>query len=67
MNAGETHFDRHRYAIRAYIFDPKSRIYTERVRFDTQQKYSGGDGDPINALEVERPTIVAKLRQEHPN
>jgi hypothetical protein len=64
MDAGESHFDRHRYKISVYVYDPKSHFYTERIHFNTEKNYSGGDSNPINALELERPTILAKLQQE---
>jgi hypothetical protein len=64
----ETHFAHHRYTISLYIFDQKSRQYLQKVQYETKKKYPGlDDADEIQVLDTERPTILAKLRQEHPN
>jgi hypothetical protein len=58
----ETHFAAHRYSIRAYVFDPTSRVYVERAHFDTKKKYPGLDAvESIRVLEPEQPQTIARL------
>lgn len=50
----ETHFESHRYRIKAFVFEPKSGRYIERVNFDTSRKYSG----PPMSFSVPRGTCA---------
>ena len=62
FDAGETHFAHHRYEISAYAFDPKTGRYQLKTSYQTRRKYAGLDDlDTIDVLDVERPTIRAKL------
>ena len=59
----ETHFAHHRYAIKAYVFNPGTHLYEERVHFETKKKYAGlDDTDRVRVLDAERPAIIAKLK-----
>jgi hypothetical protein len=64
----ETHLAAHRYAIRAYLFDPKASRYVDVVHYPTTKKYPGlDDVDEIKVLDAEKPLILAKLRRLHLN
>ncbi|MGO9337159.1 MAG: hypothetical protein ACLPY1_06595 [Terracidiphilus sp.] len=63
LKAGETHFAPHRYTVNMYVFDVKLGRYMQRVGYVTASKYPGLDeNDSIHVLDVERPTILARLR-----
>jgi hypothetical protein len=61
--AQQTHFAHHRYAIKAYVFSPGTRLYEERLHFETRKKCAGlDDTDRVRVLDAEKPAIVAKLK-----
>ena len=61
--ANESHFARHRYAIRAYVFETKSGRYREAVKYETTRKYPGLDETgEVKVLEAERAIILARVR-----
>ena len=63
FDARETHFAHHYYEVDAYAFDAKAGSYLRRISYRTKRRYAGLDNlDAIHVLEVERPTVVAKLR-----
>ncbi len=63
IDAGETHFAPHRYAVKMYVFDVKVGRYMQRVGYVTAGKYPGLDEkDAIRVLDAERPTILARLQ-----
>jgi hypothetical protein len=60
----ETHFARHHYSVRAFVFDATSGQYLKRVDYTTQKKYPGVDDvDSIHVLDPEKLAIQDKLRQ----
>lgn len=64
FKAEETHFSFHRYLITAFVFDPESGKYLQRVRYETVKKYPGLDEtNSIQVLNAEKSAIVAKLPQ----
>ena len=64
----ETHLARHRYAIKAFVFDPKTGQDLKRVDFTTIKKYPGPDeADEIHVLDPEKLTILAKLQTSQTN
>lgn len=67
MNAGETHFAPHRYRISAYVFDPLTGKYSERVQYRTKKKYPGEDDvAAIFVIGAEQPVILSALRHPKP-
>ena len=65
FKAGETHFSSHRYLVKAYVFDPTSGKYDEKVSYETTTKYPGlDDEDQVHVLRAEKPTILTKLGQQ---
>jgi hypothetical protein len=62
FKAGETHFDNHRYKIDAFLYDAATGMYLQKLDYETAKKYSSGDGLPIQTLEAERTTILARLK-----
>ena len=61
----ETHFSRHRYSVRAFVFDPDAGLYQEKLHFETKKKYPGlDDADKLNVLESEKPGVTSRL--QHP-
>lgn len=61
----ETHFSHHRYAIHAYVFDPNTGNYLEKLHFETNRKYAGlDDAEEIHVLDSERPNVILQLK--HP-
>ena len=66
FNAGETHFGSHHYRVAAYVFNPYTGGYVQRVSFVTARRYSGEDAsEPIRVLASEKPKILAKLTAAH--
>jgi hypothetical protein len=60
----ETHFARHQYSVRAFVFDTTSGQYLKRIDYTTQKKYPGLDEvDSIHVLDPEKPAIEDNLRQ----
>ncbi len=59
----ETHFSHHHYRIHAYLFDPKTGQYLEKLHFDTTKKYPGlDDAQEIRVLESEKDNITSRLQ-----
>ena len=64
FKAEEAHFSSHRYSITAFVFDPNSGKYLQRVPYETVKKYPGLDeADSIQVLNAEKSVIVARLPQ----
>jgi hypothetical protein len=62
-NEQETHFGRHHYAMRVYIYDQATTLYTERVRYTTEKTYPGlDDVDGIKVIGPEQKKILTQLR-----
>jgi hypothetical protein len=61
-SAGETHFSPHLFTVWAYVFDPATQKYVNRIQYATARKYpSLDDADSIQVLDPERATIIQKL------
>jgi len=68
VQAGETHFDPHRYQIDAYVFDPSRGKYLKKLSYATTKEYPGlNEMDEIRVLGAEKPTILARLRAQPRN
>ncbi len=58
----ETHFSHHHYRIHAYLYDPKSSQYLEKLHFDTAKKYPGlDDTEQVHVLDSEKPKIISQF------
>ncbi len=66
FKAGETHFGFHHYRVEAYVFNPGTGDYVQKVSFVTPHRYPGEDaGQAISVISGEKPAILAQLTSAH--